>query len=92
MRADDIPVKITRLTYTAPGPIMSQNEVAEVLAHYWTAIEQNIRADGRAKAFHEAADHLDTWVDGRQYAHSHLPDFVHQHVTPELRRMADGGT
>ncbi|MCP9209627.1 hypothetical protein [Streptomyces cucumeris] len=40
---DDIPIEITNLTYTAPGPVMSQNQVAEVLAHYWPAIERCIR-------------------------------------------------
>lgn len=43
MDADSIPADITKLTYTAPGPKLSQNDAAALLAHYWPAIEQHIR-------------------------------------------------
>ncbi|MFG3429697.1 hypothetical protein [Streptomyces californicus] len=43
MHADDIPGHITHLTYSAPGPALSQNQAAALLAHYWPAIEQHIR-------------------------------------------------
>lgn len=42
MQADDIPTSITDLTYTAPGPKLSQNDAAELLAHYWPAIEAHV--------------------------------------------------
>lgn len=49
MLPDDIPTEITQLVYTAP-PIskqnkiaLSQDEVAEQLAHYWPAIEGHVR-------------------------------------------------
>jgi len=50
--AEDIPTSVTQLVYTAP-PIdenhngkplhLSQNKTAEVLAHYWPAIEAHFR-------------------------------------------------
>ncbi|WP_331750713.1 hypothetical protein OG215_36165 (plasmid) [Streptomyces globisporus] len=43
MHADSIPSHITQLTYSAPGPALSQNQAAALLAHYWPAIEQHIR-------------------------------------------------
>lgn len=48
--ADDIPTSITRLTYSTTAalgdaglPILSQNQTAEFLAHYWPAIEAHFR-------------------------------------------------
>jgi hypothetical protein len=44
MEPENIPVEITRLVYidrTNPG--RSQNTIAETLAHYWDAIEKEIR-------------------------------------------------
>lgn len=48
--ADDIPTEITRMTYrttqslSAAGlPILSQNQTAVLLAHYWPAIEAHFR-------------------------------------------------
>ncbi|MGW3333103.1 hypothetical protein ACWDF9_21465 [Streptomyces rubiginosohelvolus] len=43
MDADSIPTNITKLAYTAPGPKLSQNNLAEILAHCWPAIEAHIR-------------------------------------------------
>lgn len=46
MNADDIPTEVTKLAYTCPLSIskaVSQNQVAELLAHYWPAIEKHIR-------------------------------------------------
>lgn len=46
MNADDIPTEVTKLVYTCPLSIskaVSQNQVAELLAHYWPAIEKHIR-------------------------------------------------
>lgn len=48
MNPDDIPTTITQLTYTAPFatadlPILSQNDTAKMLAHYWPAIEAHVR-------------------------------------------------
>jgi len=49
---DDIPTSVTRLIYTyRPDghredsflPDLSQNQTAELLAHFWPAIEQHIR-------------------------------------------------
>lgn len=51
MLPDDIPTEITKLTYAdhrdlvrAGMPVLSQNQTAAVLAAYWPAIEQHIRA------------------------------------------------
>lgn len=45
MQPDDIPTEITKLVYTAPWIMpRSQNDIAELLAHYWPAIEQHVRA------------------------------------------------
>ena len=44
MQADDIPTDITQLTYTAPGPTLSQNQAAVPLAHYWPAIAAHVQA------------------------------------------------
>lgn len=50
MHADDIPTEITKLTYSrvqalgeAGLPVLSQNQTAEFLAHYWPATEAHIR-------------------------------------------------
>jgi hypothetical protein len=43
MSPDDIPTEITTMAYTAPGPRLSQNAAATLLAHYWPAIEQHVR-------------------------------------------------
>lgn len=46
MHADDVPTEVTKLVYTCPLSIskaVSQNQVAELLAHYWPAIEEHIR-------------------------------------------------
>jgi hypothetical protein len=47
---DDIPTEITKLVYTAPkiesyrpSGELSQNQTAEMLAHFWPAIEAHIR-------------------------------------------------
>lgn len=56
--ADDIPTEITRLVYTAPwiAP-RSQNDIAELLAHYWPAIEEHFRErlGSEVEAFAKAA-------------------------------------
>jgi hypothetical protein len=42
--ADDIPISVTKLVYTCPLSIskaVSQNQVAELLAHYWPAIQEH---------------------------------------------------
>ena len=57
-----IPTEITMLTYTAPGPVLSQNGAAEVLAHYWPALQ--------AHFYQQAADVLqetarDLWAQAR---------------------------
>lgn len=61
--ADDIPTSVTQLVYTAP-PIdenhngkplhLSQNKTAELLAHYWPAIEAHFRGQiaVEQRAFH----------------------------------------
>lgn len=44
MTPDDIPTSVTKLVYTDPcGIVLSQNQAAVFLAHYWPAIEQRIR-------------------------------------------------
>jgi hypothetical protein len=49
--ADDIPTSVTKLTYrrtqelaSAGLPVLSQNQTAELLAHFWPAIEQHFRS------------------------------------------------
>lgn len=46
MNPNDIPTSVTKLVYTDPhtvnGPL-SQNGIAELLTHYWPAIEAHIR-------------------------------------------------
>lgn len=42
--ADDIPTSVTKLVYTCPfetSKAYSQNQVAELLAHYWPAIAEH---------------------------------------------------
>lgn len=50
--AADIPAEITKLIYTLPAsaqsprsfaPALSQNQIADLLAHFWPAIEAHIR-------------------------------------------------
>jgi asparagine N-glycosylation enzyme membrane subunit Stt3 len=42
---DDIPTEITALIYSAPFKNrLSQNDVAAILAHFYPAIEQHVRA------------------------------------------------
>jgi len=73
MSPDDIPTEITRLTYTAPGPTLSQNTVAKLLAHYWPAIEQHVRKQV-ASEIQTIPGHLvdgDTaWDSGRDREHA----------------------
>lgn len=59
---DDIPAAITRLVYAAPhlpaaldGLVLSQNQAAAVLAHFWPAIEQHIRQ--------QIAEQIDAEID-----------------------------
>lgn len=49
MSPDDIPTEITKLTYgrvqalgEAGLPVLSQNQTAVFLAHYWPAIEKHV--------------------------------------------------
>ncbi|MFI5749033.1 hypothetical protein ACIBBE_24575 [Streptomyces sp. NPDC051644] len=49
MDADTIPTHITALAYTAPGPKLSQNDTAALLAHFWPAIEEHIRRQAAAE-------------------------------------------
>lgn len=50
MLPDDIPTEITKLVYTFDAPRLtnlhdlSQNETAQILAHFWPAIAAHIRA------------------------------------------------
>lgn len=40
----DVPTEVTKLVYTAPRTeARSQNQVAELIAHYWPAIEKHMR-------------------------------------------------
>lgn len=42
----DVPTEVTKLVYTCPlsaSKAVSQNQVAELLAHYWPAIEKHVR-------------------------------------------------
>lgn len=50
MNPDDIPTEITKLTYRSISalqqvglPVLSQNQTAEFLAHFWPAIEAHLR-------------------------------------------------
>lgn len=72
MTPDDIPTAITKLVYTAPkvesyrpSGELSQNQAAELLAHYWPAIEQHIRE--------QIGRELET-TPGPQYAAVYLDD------------------
>jgi hypothetical protein len=43
---DDIPTEITKLVYTLPfdtSKAYSQDQAADLLAHFWPAIEERIR-------------------------------------------------
>lgn len=62
MNPDDIPTAITRETYRitrslieAGVPVLSQNDTAKFLAHYWPAIEQHIRQ--------QVAEQIDAEID-----------------------------
>ena len=49
--ADDIPTSVTKLVYTAPWILpRSQNDVAELFAHFWPAIERHFRDQVLAEA------------------------------------------
>jgi hypothetical protein len=65
---DDVPTEITRLAYTAPGPNLSQNVTAAMLAHYWPAIEKHVRE----QVAREIEDHPGPiggeWMDSRDRA------------------------
>jgi hypothetical protein len=40
--ADDVPASVSKLVYTDPGVDgMSQNQLAQMLAHYWPAIRDH---------------------------------------------------
>ncbi|MCZ1012305.1 hypothetical protein [Streptomyces lydicus] len=73
MNADSIPTDITALAYTAPGPKLSQNQAAELLAHYWPAIEQHIRAQVSAEILASPGHVVDgdtAWDSGRDREHA----------------------
>lgn len=64
MDPDDIPTSITRETYTitrsliADGlPVLSQNQTAMLLAHFWPAIEQHVRGQIAAEIRQYCPDH-----------------------------------
>ncbi|WP_127455118.1 hypothetical protein [Streptomyces sp. B29(2018)] len=73
MNPDLIPTSITQLTYSAPGPTLSQNESATLLAHYWPAIEAHVRAqaadDILASPGHPA-DSAPAWDSSRDRDHA----------------------
>jgi hypothetical protein len=55
MRPEDIPVEVTKWAYNAPlprGAVLSQNEAADLLAHFWPAIAVHLRS----QHFREAAE------------------------------------
>lgn len=73
MDADDIPTGITQLTYTAPGPALSQNDAAKLLAHYWPAIEQHIRGQVSTEILASPGHVVDgdtAWDSGRDREHA----------------------
>ncbi|MFI1225911.1 MULTISPECIES: hypothetical protein [unclassified Streptomyces] len=71
--ADSVPTHITALTYTAPGPVLSQNGAAEVLAHYWPAIEKHLREQISAEILASGGHIVDgdtAWDSGRDREHA----------------------
>jgi hypothetical protein len=56
---NDVPTEITKLVYTCPLSIskaVSQNQVAELLAHYWPAIEKHVREQVAQEALLDTND------------------------------------
>ncbi|MFF2228635.1 hypothetical protein ACFVV7_35545 [Streptomyces globisporus] len=71
--ADSVPSHITALTYTAPGPVLSQNGAAEVIAHYWPAIEKHLRGQISAEILASGGHFVDgdlAWDSGRDREHA----------------------
>jgi len=86
MRAHDIPTAITRLTYDAPGPVMSQHTVADVLAHYWPAIERHVREQvaEEQRAFHAEQNRSIPCAGPGCLVHE-----VINHIDPAIARLAN---
>ncbi|MGW6912533.1 hypothetical protein ACWGB8_01725 [Kitasatospora sp. NPDC054939] len=58
MNPDDIPAAVTQLVYTDPtGIVLSQNQAAAYLAHYWPAIKAHILREAATQQ-RQAADRL----------------------------------
>lgn len=96
MNPDDIPTEITRMTYRSTQafsdaglPILSQNQTAVLLAHYWPAIEQHIRGQVRAAALTEAAQvagDIARLPGGAAYQAGYLD--AREELAREFRRLA----
>ncbi|MFF9786340.1 hypothetical protein [Streptomyces nigrescens] len=68
MDADDIPTHITTLTYTAPGPKLSQNDAAQVLAHSGPPLNSTSAARSPQKSSPVPGHEIDgdaAWDSGR---------------------------
>ncbi|WP_438489526.1 hypothetical protein [Streptomyces sp. S186] len=75
----DVPTEVTKLVYSAPRTeARSQNEVAELLAHYWPAIANHVRR----QVLREAA------AIGRELSRK---GYSAEEIAKKLDGMADGG-
>ncbi|MFD5564484.1 hypothetical protein [Kitasatospora griseola] len=91
---DDIPTSVTQLVYTAPwvgdpkycAVKLSQNEIAEQLAHYWPAIEQHIREQVAQEIEAEAEKTADENTDFGLYLGARIARSTNQPTTEETPR------
>ncbi|MFG3051849.1 hypothetical protein ACGFZP_12990 [Kitasatospora sp. NPDC048239] len=66
MTPDDIPTSVTSLVYTDPsGIVLSQNQAAAFLAHYWPAIDQDRGPAPWRETAHPRYGEDGQWIDSR---------------------------